>query len=74
MTGRRSVGGVRNPYGVGVAMFRYVLTGIVLVTATVTTAGPASAFRECDAGDTQCYEQCYLPVIEKGHLPYWRAC
>ena len=55
-------------------MFRYVLTGIALVTATVTTAGPASALRECDAGDTQCYEQCYLPQVEKGKPIYWNAC
>ncbi|HVF04311.1 MAG TPA: hypothetical protein VNA20_05690 [Frankiaceae bacterium] len=55
-------------------MVRYILTGIALVTASVATAGPAQALRECDAGDTQCYEQCYLPVIEKDHLPYWRNC
>lgn len=55
-------------------MVRYVLTGIALVAASVATAGPAQALRECDAGDTQCYEQCYLPRFEKGHGIYWNAC
>ena len=55
-------------------MSRYVLTGIVLVAAAVTTAGPAGALRECDPGDRQCYEQCYLPQIEKGRPIYWNAC
>lgn len=56
-------------------MTRYVLIAALLAAVTaVTLVSPATAAVPCEHGDVRCYEQCYLPRIEKGKPIYWNAC